>query len=168
MLAAEGLGRYAAAVSITLTQRSDTAAGIATDTGLSVRTVHRHLRRLAGTGLVRTTGPLWPARDLDDMDENPGSPISARQMRSLRMKTCEMFAVVSRDGDGLLHVTAHTDFAGTDAARSRVCREVLGRTRGPRQKPASVGTDRPDRGQRARPRVPSRRALPARKPAGSP
>jgi DNA-binding Lrp family transcriptional regulator len=61
----EGLGRYAAAVFTALTQHPDAAAGIAAHTGLSVRTVRRHLRRLAGTGLVRATGSLWRARALD-------------------------------------------------------------------------------------------------------
>jgi hypothetical protein len=52
------------------------------------------------------------------------------QMRSLRMEAGELFAVVSSDDTGQLHVTPHIDVSTTHAAWSRFSQEVLGRPRG--------------------------------------
>lgn len=60
---AEGLGRYAAAVFAALTQAADTPAGLAARTGLSLRTVVRHLNKLAAAGLTTSAGPVWRAHE---------------------------------------------------------------------------------------------------------
>ncbi|MQA35295.1 winged helix-turn-helix domain-containing protein [Modestobacter roseus] len=65
---AEGLGRYAAAVFLACTDLPDTAAGIAARTGLSVRLVRRHLRRLADTALIQAIGLLWRAGHIEALD----------------------------------------------------------------------------------------------------
>ncbi|MGN6243596.1 MAG: helix-turn-helix domain-containing protein [Motilibacteraceae bacterium] len=65
----DGLGRYAAAVYTALVPGAATPALVAARAGLSLRTVRRHLHRLAAAGLVRASGRQWRTRGLDRLDD---------------------------------------------------------------------------------------------------
>ncbi|MGN6688760.1 MAG: helix-turn-helix domain-containing protein [Actinomycetales bacterium] len=65
----DGLGRYAAAVYTALVTADATPAGLAAATGLSTRTVRRHLQRLAAAGLAAEVAGTWRARSLEALDE---------------------------------------------------------------------------------------------------
>ncbi|MGN6243884.1 MAG: helix-turn-helix domain-containing protein [Motilibacteraceae bacterium] len=69
----DGLGRYAAAVYTALTPGAATPAALAARTGLNVRTVRRHLHRLAAAGLVQASTTQWHARELDGLDDAAGA-----------------------------------------------------------------------------------------------
>jgi hypothetical protein len=93
-------------------------------------TLHQFAATAGGTAVITDEGTIADLLAMPPLGEAVRRDDRWAQMRSLRMETGDIFAVVSSGGDGLLHVTAHSDVAGAHAAWSRVCQEVLGRPRG--------------------------------------
>jgi DNA-binding MarR family transcriptional regulator len=67
-LSGQGLGRYAAAVLIAVIEGSAALTDIARHSGLSIRSTRKQLRRLRAAGMVSSTGTVWRAVELDELD----------------------------------------------------------------------------------------------------